>query len=105
MPSLHSPATWLFNKEQETIWIVRPEAYLLIVCGPGSARTQYRFGGEAEMQRFQMMLADDLTSTGWMLWGIDRERRRRERRQADRNTSDRRAPPPAADNVTMVQAP
>ena len=105
MPSVHSPSTWLFNKEQETIWIVRPEAYLLVVCGPGSTRQQYRFGGESEMQRFQVMLAENLASTGWILWGIDRERRRRERRGAQRQTPDRRAPPLTPDTLTKVEAP
>ena len=103
MPVPQAPATWLFSKEHETIWIVRPEAYLLLMFGPGSARKQYRFGGEAEMQLFQVTLADNLTSTGWILWGIDRERRREERRRTDRGTPDRRAPPQAPETTVGSQ--
>jgi hypothetical protein len=91
-----TPATWLFRKEHETIWIVRPEAYLLLMFGPGSVRKQYRFGGDAEMQLFQVTVTENLSSTGWVLWGVDRDRRRGERRSAARSASDRRmaTPPP-----------
>lgn len=91
MTSPQAPATWLFRREDETIWIVRPEAYLLLMFGPGSVRKQYRFGGEDEMQSFQVALAENLTSTGWVLWGVDRDRRRGERRRTPRATPDRRA--------------
>jgi hypothetical protein len=87
-----TPATWLFRKEHETIWIVRAEAYLLLVFGPGSVRRQYRFGGDAEMQLFQVTLTQNLNSTGWVLWSTDRDRRRGERRAAARNSPDRRMP-------------
>jgi len=95
MPSPQAPATWLFSKERETIWIIRPEAYLLLVFGPGSVRKQYRFGGEGEMQLFRVTMAEHLTSTGWILWGVDRERRRDQRRRAGRSSPDRRVPPEA----------
>jgi hypothetical protein len=88
-----TPATWLFRKEQETIWIVRPEAYLLLMFGPGSVRKQYRFGGDAEMQLFQVTLTQNLSSTGWVLWGTDRDRRRADRRAGARSTPDRRMAP------------
>jgi hypothetical protein len=91
MPSPQSPATWLFSKNDETIWIIRPEAYLLLMFGPGSVRRQYRFAGEAELQSFQIALASDLTSNGWILWATDRDRRQGERRRAPRDTPDRRA--------------
>jgi hypothetical protein len=90
MPSSPAPATWLFSKDHETIWIVRPEAYLLLMFGPGSGRKQYRFAGEAEMQAFQVALAEDLTSTGWILWAVNRDRRQAERRRTPRSTLDRR---------------
>ena len=89
-----TPATWLFRKEHETIWIVRPEAYLLLVFGPGSVRRQYRFGGDGEMQLFQVTLTQNLSASGWTLWGTDRDRRRGERRAAARTTPDRRMPEP-----------
>ena len=96
-----TPATWLFRKEHETIWVVRPEAYLLLMFGTGSVRKQYRFTGEAEMQLFQVSLSENLRSTGWVLWGVDRDRRRGERRSATRSTSDRRiAPQPPETTVS-----
>jgi hypothetical protein len=91
MASVQAPDTWLFIKEHETIWIVRPEAYLLLLFGPGSVRKQYRFGGDAELQVFQVALAESLASTGWILWGANRDRRRSERRRTPRSTPDRRA--------------
>ena len=87
-----TPATWLFRKEHETIWIVRPEAYLLLMFGPGSVRKQYRFAGDADLRLFQVTLTQNLNSTGWVLWGTDRDRRRGERRAAPRDTADRRMP-------------
>ena len=90
MASVQAPATWLFRKEHETIWIVRPEAYLLLLFGPGSVRKQYRFGGESEMQVFQVALAENLASRGWVLWGTNRDRRRAARRRTARGTPDRR---------------
>jgi hypothetical protein len=90
MSSVQAPDTWLFRKEHETIWVVRPEAYLLLLFGPGSARKQYRFGGDAEMQVFQVTLAENLASAGWILWGTNRDRRRTERRRTPRSIPDRR---------------
>ena len=90
MPSPQAPATWLFTRDHETIWVVRPEAYLLQMFGPGTSRKQYRFAGESEMQLFQITLAEDLTSTGWILWAVDRDRRNGERRRSGRGTPDRR---------------
>jgi hypothetical protein len=43
------------------------------------------------MQLFQITLAEDLTSTGWILWAVDRDRRHGERRRSGRGTPDRRA--------------
>jgi hypothetical protein len=88
-----TPATWLFRKEHETIWIVRPEAYLLLIFGPGSVRKQYRFAGDADMQLFQVTLAENLSATGWILWSTNRDRRRGERRGVARSSADRRITP------------
>jgi hypothetical protein len=90
MPSSQTPATWLFSRNDETIWIIRPEAYLLLMFGPGSVRRQYRFAGDAELQSFQIALAKDLTTNGWILWATDRDRRQAERRRTTRGTTDRR---------------
>ena len=98
-----TPATWLFRKGHETIWLVRPEAYLLLVFGPGPARRQYRFGGDSELQLFQVTFTQNLNSTGWVLWGTDRDRRRGERRAAARGSADRRVAPPPPDTTVAPQ--
>ena len=94
-----TPATWLFRKEHETIWIVRPEAYLLLMFGPGTIRKQYRFAGDADLRLFQVTLTQNLNATGWVLWGTDRDRRRGDRRTTARNTADRRLPQEPADTT------
>jgi hypothetical protein len=69
-------ASWLFLKEGETIWVERPYGTTLIVAGPGkTARQQRDFEDEAELDLFQMDLAQRLASDGWFLWGVNRDRR------------------------------
>jgi hypothetical protein len=69
-------ASWLFLKETETIWVERPYGTMLIVAGPGKAKRQEReFRNEAELDQFQMELAERLATEGWFLWGVNRDRR------------------------------
>jgi hypothetical protein len=84
-------ASWLFVRNQESIWIERPHGLTLVVAGPGSAGEEYDFPDEKALEAFQVALAERLTSGGWFLWAFDRERRQGPpRRQAVRDTPDRR---------------
>src|SRR5215217_110899 len=63
----HMPlASWLFLKDAETIWVERPYGTTLIVAGPGKgARQERNFRDEADLDRFQMDLAQRLATDGW----------------------------------------
>ena len=94
MLSRRAPTSWFFVKGNETVWIVRTDEHSLLVCGPGQTREHHRFDGEKDMNGFHMWLADDLISDGWILWGVDRDRRHHEdRRLVRRDTPDRRRDP------------
>ena len=84
-------ASWLFVKDSASIWVERPYGRVLIVAGPGAVRDEREFITENALQAHQVTLAERLAADGWVLWGVDRERRARaERRQAPRGTTDRR---------------
>jgi hypothetical protein len=91
MPTVPGPASWLFVRGQETIWVLRSEGHVAI-CGPGTAREDYNFDSPMGIEAFQVSFAERLMAGGWILWGIDRERRSgQDRRTGDRDTPDRRA--------------
>jgi hypothetical protein len=86
------PSSWLFVKGETSIRIVCPSATVLDVCGPGTSRARYTFEGEAAGQAYQIELAEEFSSGGWVLMGEDIDRRcGQERRAARRNVPDRRA--------------
>jgi hypothetical protein len=86
-----SHASWLFVKGDQSIWIQRPEGRSMVVSGPGPTIEQHDFPNEDALQGYQMAIADKLASAGWLLWGVDRQRRAGgERRGAARQTPDRR---------------
>jgi len=88
-----APTSWLFIRDGQTVWIVRPpDGFEMIVSGPGPSGAHHEFRNEQELQDFQVMLAEQLTAQGWILWAFDRDRRTgTERRSAPRPTAaDRR---------------
>jgi len=85
--------SWLFIKGAESIWVERPHGRLMIVAGPGAARDVREFINESALDAFQVDLAERLTSDGWFLWGVNRERRQSpDRRSTKRTPTDRRKP-------------
>ncbi len=85
------PASWLFVKGNESIWIVRPHGFSMIVSGPGAAGARHDFDNDDDLQKFQIEIAETLTNGGWLLWGVGRHRRGgAERRAGSRGGTDRR---------------
>ena len=87
-----TPSSWLFVKGEESIWIERPFGTSITVAGPGRARQRHEFADEEALQGYQIELADRLAAAGWLLWGVNRQRRGGpDRRGASRLLADRRA--------------
>ena len=92
MSTVPGPASWLFVRGQETIWVLRSEGGHVAVCGPGTAREDYNFESPMGIEAFQVSFAERLIESGWILWGVDRERRTgHDRRTGSRDSPDRRA--------------
>lgn len=73
---MSTPSSWLFVKNGQSVYIVRPpDTFEMVVCGPGKAGNRHTFRNETELQNFQVKLAEDLSSQGWLLWAFDRDRR------------------------------
>ncbi len=90
---MSTPGSWLFVKDGQSVFIMRPpDSFEMLVCGPGKSGTHHEFRNERELQDFQVRLAEDLSTQGWLLWAYDRDRRSgTERRGAARATAaDRR---------------
>jgi hypothetical protein len=86
-----SRSSWLFIKDEQSIWIERLDQRTMIVAGPGSERDERVFSDEDALQAFQITLGERLTEGGWFLWGFNRERRQAaDRRRVARPVEDRR---------------
>jgi hypothetical protein len=84
-------SSWLFIREQESIWIERPHGFSVIVAGPGPARAHLLFPNDEALQAYQVATAERLTRAGWFLWGFDEERRKREERPPHFDLNRRRS--------------
>jgi hypothetical protein len=63
----------------------------MVVAGPGPMREHLDFPDENALQTYQMDIAEKLASAGWLLWGVNRQRRvGTDRRGSVRLTQERR---------------
>jgi hypothetical protein len=90
MLEVHEPASWLFVNGEQSIHIARPGGRALIISGPGTSRQRRDFDDEEALQRYQISMAEQLAERGWMLFGVDRDRRVNERSTPPREMPDRR---------------
>jgi hypothetical protein len=90
MIEVRVPSSWIFTNGDQSIHIARPEGRALIIRGPGAWRQRHEFVDEDALQLYQINMAEQLAERGWMLYGVDRDRRTGERRAVSRATADRR---------------
>ena len=86
------PASWLFVLGEESIWIVHAPVRTVFIYGPGALQQCFRFSTDAARDAYQVSMTERLIGDGWVLWGVDRDRRQgSERRQVSRDSADRRS--------------
>jgi hypothetical protein len=83
--------SWLFIKDPHSIYISRADAYSVVVAGPGRARQQLAFEDEQGVQHYQAQVAGRMAARGWILYGVDQQRRVGEPRTRPRR-QERRMP-------------
>lgn len=72
----------------------------MFIYGPGVLQQCFRFSTDAARDAYQVSMTERLIGDGWVLWGVDRDRRQgSERRHSGRETPDRRGAgtPPTPD--------
>ena len=68
-------ATWLFTRNDQSIWVERSESRTMTVTGPGRLHVCYDFDSDARLLEFQVSLAEQLSTKGWLLRGFNVDRR------------------------------
>ena len=91
MRETESPPSWLFVREQQTVYVFQLSPEELAICGPASRRSTMRFHSEQELFRFRQINANKLLGAGYGFAGYCVDRRSgAERRQTPRPEGDRR---------------
>jgi hypothetical protein len=74
---LHEQPTraWMFAKRDQRIYVARFGDSAMSVCRPGAGELRYEFHDQRHMQRFQVVLAEHLTNSGWVLHRCGADRR------------------------------
>jgi hypothetical protein len=83
-------SSWLFTRNHESVFISRAGRHAVVVAGPGQTRQQFEFDSETAVERYQRQVAEQMAEGGWILFGVDRQRRGAERTGAERRGPDRR---------------
>lgn len=83
-------SSWLFTRNDESVYISLAGKHGVVVAGPGQARQQFEFDSEGAVERYQRQVAEQMAAGGWILYATDRQRRSRERTGDQRVATDRR---------------
>jgi hypothetical protein len=83
-------SSWLFTRNDESVYLSRAGKFTMLVAGPGQRRQQLHFDDEPAVQEYQRQIADQMASSGWILYGVDQERRHREPGSAQTARQERR---------------
>lgn len=90
--------SWLFVLGDESIWVLCAQERMLAIHGPGELQQHLTFPTDEALNAYQIRLTERLLGDGWILWGVDRDRRGgHDRRQSSRDTPDRRSKNRTAD--------
>jgi hypothetical protein len=99
MLEVHAPSSWLFVNGEQSIHIARPAGRALIIRGPGISRQRRDFENEEALQQYQISMAEQLAERGWMLFGVDRDRRAADRGETPPSMAERRLRDALADRA------
>jgi hypothetical protein len=83
------PSSWLFTRDNESVYISRADHYGIVVAGPGQTRQQLEFDSEGAVEQYQRQVAERMAAGGWILYAVDRQRREGDR-GAHRSSPERR---------------
>ncbi len=71
--------SWLFTRNDESVLLSLAGKHAVTMDGPGHRRQQLEFDNDAAVEAYQREIALDMAAGGWILYGVDRQRRSRER--------------------------